>query len=138
MSGFLIGPVSRRRLVILGRLFVLGLMGLGLVGCSGGGAAAQNNGPIGVQTSQFSVDVENRAGMPLLEVEVAIVPVGRATEFKKFAGRLENGEKRSIALNDFYGRDGTPFSLRVTRPKMVRVVGKDLNNKEVAVDVPWQ
>ena len=138
MSGLHPGPASRRRLVVLGRLVLFGLVGLALAGCSGGGAAAQNDGPIGVQTSQFSVDVENRAGMPVLEVEVAILPVGRATEYKKFLGRLENAEKRSIALGDFYGRDGTPFSLRVVRPKSVRVAAKDLNNKALQVEVPWR
>jgi hypothetical protein len=41
-------------------------------------------------------------------------------------------------LSSFAARDSTPFSLRQVRPKAVRVVGKDLNNKPVQVDVPWK
>jgi hypothetical protein len=99
---------------------------------------AQNQALIDVQTSQLSVLVENKVGMPLVDVEVAIVPVGGATQFTKFAGRMENAEKRDIALSSFSGRDGTPFSLRVVRPKTVRVTGKDLNNNPVQVNVPWK
>jgi hypothetical protein len=51
---------------------------------------------------------------------------------------LDNGEKREIALGGFFGRDGTPFSLRVVRPKTVRVTAKDMNNKPVQIDVPWK
>jgi hypothetical protein len=76
--------------------------------------------------------------MPLVDVEVTIVPVGGATQFTKFAGRMENAEKRDIALGSFAGRDGMPFSLRVVRPRTVRVTGKDLNNNPVKVEVPWK
>jgi hypothetical protein len=84
------------------------------------------------------VTLENKAGLPLLDVNVAIVPVGAATEYTKFVGRVENAEKREIALGDFNGRDGTPFSLRVVRPTSVRVTAKDLNNKAYEVSTPWQ
>ena len=138
MLGFLVNPLSRRRLRLLGRLCFAGLTGLVLVKCSSSEEAAQNQALIGVETSQFSVVVENKVGMPLVDVEVAIVPVGGATQYTKFAGRMESAEKRDFALGGFYGRDGTPFSLRVVRPKTVRVTGKDLNNKTVQVDVPWK
>jgi hypothetical protein len=108
------------------------------VKCSSSGPSAENQALIGVQTSQLSVVVENKVGMPLVDVTVAIVPVGGATQFTKFVGRLENAEKRDFELSSFYGRDGTPFSLRVVRPKTVRVTGKDLNNKALQVDVPWK
>ena len=138
MPGFLINPVSRRRLRFLGSLCFVGLTGLALVTCSSSEPPAQNQGLIDVQTSQLSVLVENKVGMPLVDVEVAIVPVGGIMQFTKFAGRMENAEKRDIALSSFSGRDGTPFSLRVVRPKTVRVTGKDLNNKPIQVDVPWK
>ena len=142
MLGFLVDPVSRSRLPFFGSLCVVGLTGLALAACSSSESpanqAAQNQAQIDVQTSQLSVLVENKVGMPLVDVEVAILPVGGHTEFTKFAGRLENAEKRDISLSSFSARDGTPFSLRVVRPKSVRVVGKDLNNKPVQVDVPWK
>jgi hypothetical protein len=138
MLGFLFNPVSRSRLRFLGSLCFVGLTALALVRCSSSDPSAQNQAQIGVETSQFSVVVENKTGTPLVDVEVAIVPVGGATQFTKVAGRLENGEKREFALGSFFGRDGTTFSLRVVRPKTVRVTGKDLNNKTVQVDVPWK
>jgi len=51
---------------------------------------------------------------------------------------MENAEKREIALGDFNGRDGTPFSLRITRPQSVHVIAKDMNGKNYEVSVPWQ
>jgi len=138
MLGFLINPVSRRRLRFLERLCFVGLTGLALAKCSSSGPSAQDQALISVQTSQLSVVVENKVGMPLVDVEVAIVPVGGLTQFTKFAGRMENAEKRDFELSSFYGRDGTQFSLRVVRPKTVRVTGKDLNNKALQVDVPWK
>jgi hypothetical protein len=143
MLGFLVDPVSRPRLPFFGILCLVGLTGLALSACSGSDSpatdqTAQNQAQIDVQTSQLSVLVENKVGMPLVDVEVAILPVGGNTQFTKFAGRLENAEKRDISLSSFSARDGTPFSLRVVRPRAVRVVGKDLNNKPVQVDVPWK
>ncbi len=139
MPGFLIDPVSRPRLRFLGSLCFVGLTGLALVKCSSSGSeSAQNQAQIAVQTSQLSVVVENKVGMPLVDVMVAIVPVGGVGRYTKLAGRMENAEKREFELSSFYGNDGTPFSLRVVRPKTVRVTGKDLNNKPVQVDVPWK
>ena len=138
MPGFLISAVSRRRLRFLGHLSFVVLTALALAKCSSNEPSAENQALIGVQTSQISVIVENKIGMPLLDVDVAIVPIGGATQYSKFVGRLENAEKREFELSSFYGNDGTPFSLRVVRPKTVRVTGKDLNNKPVQVDVPWK
>src|SRR5262245_49558004 len=137
MTGFLVSPVSRRRLPLLGSLGFIGLSALALVSCSGS-AATDEETVIGIETSQFSVVVVNKVGMPLTDVDVAIIPVGRAVQFSKLIGRLDNAEKREISLNNFYGRDGTPFSLRVVRPKSVRVTGKDLNNKPIEVELPWK
>jgi hypothetical protein len=137
MPGFLVAAVSRRRLRLVRTLCFVGLAGLAVVRCSGS-AATEDSALIGVETSQFSVVIENKVGMPLTDVQVAILPVGGVTQFTKMAGRMDNGEKREIALGGFFGRDGTPFSLRVVRPKTVRVTAKDLNNKPVQVDVPWK
>jgi hypothetical protein len=123
---------------IVSTLFAV-VTALGLVSCSGSEPPAQaQDAPIGIQTSQLSIVIENRVGMPLTDVDVAIVPVGGATEFKKFVGRMENAEKRDLSLGGFYGRDGTTFNLRVVRPKAVRVTGKDLNAKPYNVETRWQ
>src|SRR5262245_22352703 len=116
------------------------IAGFAAAGCSDreGAAASQANASIAVQTSQLSVVVENNAGLPLTNVDVAIIPVGRAVEFSKLIGRMENAEKRDITLSDFHGRDGTTFNLRVVRPQKVRVTAKDLNNKDYNVEFPWR
>ena len=137
MAGFLVAAVSRRCLVLVQSLVLIGLTGVALAGCSGS-AATEDSSLIGVETSQFSVVIVNKVGMPLTDVQVAILPVGGVTQFTKMAGRLDNGEKREIALGGFFGRDGTPFSLRVVKPKTVRVTAKDMNNKPVQIDVPWK
>jgi hypothetical protein len=137
MTEFLVGPISRRRFRLRRHLPVVALSVLALGGCSGS-AASNEQTIIGIETSQFSVVVENKVGMPLVDVDVSIVPAGRAVVFSKLAGRLDNGEKREISLGSFYGRDGTPFSLRVVRPKSVRVTAKDFNNKPIEVEVPWK
>jgi len=76
--------------------------------------------------------------MPLTDVDVSIVPVGGATEFKKFVGRMENAEKKDIALGGFFGRDGTTFNLRVVKPRAVRVTGKDLTGKAYTIESAWR
>src|SRR3979409_1912864 len=129
MSGFRISPVIRRRLGLLGSAAFASATALAVVACSGGPPAQAQDSPIAIKTSQLSVVIENKVGMPLTDVDVSIVPIGGATEFKKFVGRMESAEKRDLSLGGFYGRDGTTFNLRVVRPKVVRVTGKDLNAK---------
>ena len=139
MSGFRVAPGSRRARLFM-KIVMFGTAALALGACSDGeGVQAQDgNAVIGIQTSQLSIVVENKVGMPLTDVNVAIVPVGGATEFKKFVGRMENAEKKDIALGGFYGRDGTTFNLRVVKPRLVRVTGKDLNAKTYSVETRWQ
>jgi hypothetical protein len=138
MSGFRVVPGSRVRVFM--KIVMSGTAALALGACSGEAPvqAQDGNAVIGIQTSQLSVVVENKVGMPLTEVNVAIVPVGGQTEFKKFVGRMENAEKKDLALGGFYGRDGTTFNLRVVKPRLVRVTGKDLNAKAYSVETRWQ
>ena len=110
-----------------------------IAACSEQGAASPDaNAPVKVEMTQMYITVRNEAGLALNEVSVSIVPLGRSTVFSKFAGRLENGEARKIMLGDFVGRDGTPFSLRVIRPRAVEVKGRDVNGKEYTSQHPWR
>ena len=140
MSALSVGGVRRWSLGILVSATVCGVVVAGVTACSsGGGQAPQpSDAAIRVQTSQMFVTVENKAGLPLLDVDVAILPMGVPTPFSKFVGRLENGEKRDLSLAGFAGRDGTTFNLRMIRPKTVRVKAKDVVGKEYDVAVPWQ
>jgi len=127
-----------RRLGLVVSTLIASAATLALAGCAAAPPAQAADAPIVIQNSQMSIVIENKVGMPLTDVDVVIVPVGGATEFKKFVGRMENAEKRDLALGGFYGRDGTTFSLRVVRPRAVRVTGKDLNAKPYNVEARWQ
>jgi hypothetical protein len=108
------------------------------LGCSEQGAAQDANAPVKILTSQMYVTVRNDSGAPLNDVTVSIVPVGRQTIYNKFIGRLENSDSRNVMLGDFLGRDGTPFSLRVVKPRSVEVKGKDVKGKDYATAVNWR
>lgn len=121
------------------RFCLLVALGLLAVGCSEQGAASQDaNAPVIIKTSQMYVTVHNQSGLALNEVSIAIIPMGRTTVYNKFLGRLENSESRDVMLGDFVGRDGTPFSLRVARPRSVQVKGKDVTGRNYDVEVAWQ
>ena len=128
----------RRRLGLVVSTLIASAATLALAGCAAAPPAQAADAPIVIQNSQMSIVIENKVGMPLTDVDVSIVPVGGATEFKKFVGRMENAEKRDLSLGAFYGRDGTTFSLRVVRQRAVRVTGKDLNAKPYSVEARWQ
>ena len=139
MSGFRLAPGSRRVRLLM-KIVMFGAAALALGACSSGAPvkAQDADAVIGIQTSQLSIVIENKVGMPLTDVDVAIVPINGATEFKKFVGRIENAEKKDLALGGFYGRDGTTFNLRIVKPRLVRVTGKDLNAKTYNVETRWQ
>jgi hypothetical protein len=121
------------------RFCLLVVLSVLVAACSEQGAASQDpNAPVKVETSQMYVTVRNEAGLALNDVSVAISPVGRQTVFSKFVGRLENGDVRQIMLGDFVGRDGTPFSLRVVKPRSVEVTGKDVKGQNYTVEVAWR
>ena len=118
MCRFLVNAGSGRLLTWLTTMMLAGAMiGLTVSACSGTQEATQQgNGPIRIQTSQFAVTLENKAGLPLVDLEVAILPAG-GVPYTHLVRRLENAEKRDFALTDFAGRDGTTFNLRVAQPR---------------------
>jgi hypothetical protein len=108
-------------------------------GCSAAGSASQGaDAPLKVEISQMFITVKNDSGVPLSDVTVGIVPPTRTTVYTKFFGRLENSEARDVMLGDFSGRDGTPFSLRVVKPKSVEVKGTGSDGKIYSATVPWK
>jgi hypothetical protein len=112
---------------------------VGFIACGGGGTTSGGGTAlIEVEISQIFMTVTNKAGRSLADVRVSIVPVGGATLFTARLGRMEHGEKRDLSLGQFQGRDGTPFDLRVVRPKAVRVSGTDLDGKTVEVEKSWR
>ena len=120
------------------RFFSLLAVGLFITSCAGQGSAQDANAPVKIETSQMFVTVTNDSGMALNDVTVAIVPMGRTTLYTEFVGRMESADSRKIMLGDFNGRDGTPFSLRVVKPKAVQVKGTDVAGKTHEVEVAWK
>jgi hypothetical protein len=118
---------------------VLSLVACVSWGCSDAGSAeaVSADAPLVVETSQAFVTFQNRTGLPLNEVEISILPYGPG-EYRRRLTRIENTMKREVPLNQFQGRDGTPFNLRVTRPKAVRVKAQDAAGKSYEVEVPWR
>ena len=121
------------------RLCLLVALTLVTAGCSDEGAASQDaNAPVKIEISQMYVTVRNQSGLALNDVSVAIIPIGRTTVFNKFVGRLENAQSRNLMLGEFFGRDGTPFSLRVVKPRSIEVKGRDVNGKDHSFEVAWR
>jgi hypothetical protein len=121
------------------RFLLLVALTLFVGGCSDQGAASQDaNAPVKIAISQMYVTVRNESGLALNDVSVAVVPMGRTTLFSKFVGRLENAQSRNIMLSEFIGRDGTPFSLRVIKPRSVEVKGRDVNGRDYASEIAWR
>jgi hypothetical protein len=130
----------RRVLLYITAALVIGTTGWTMSACSGDRETAQAEGagaPISVQTSELFVTIQNKAGTPLINLTVTIVSV-TGLPFNRLVSRMENREKRDISLSEFSGRDGTPFSLRVVRPKRVRVTGEDLTGNKQEAEVPWK
>jgi hypothetical protein len=113
------------------------------IACSPSSARGPAGGPPGqkpfmaIEPSSIVMTVENREQQPLLDVRISIKPVGGSTEFTKLFSRLESGEKRTVSLGEFNGRDGTPFSLRVVKPKEIAVTATGLTNEKFSMTVPW-
>ena len=106
-------------------------------GCGGGGVSASGTDQIGIEVSSLMVTLENKSGFGLRSVEAVIEPAGlQKTGYTASIGRLENGQKRQISLNEFRTQDGTPFTQRI-RASAVRVTADDINGKEYEAVVPW-
>lgn len=133
-----------RRAVVLSTLVLMsGYLGAACSSASSGepgaaGTSGQGAAFLGIELSSIVMVVENRAAQPLLDIRLAIKPVGGATQFTKLISRMEAGEKRTISLGEFGGLDGTPFSLRVVRPKEVEATAVNLTGQKFLMTVPWK
>jgi hypothetical protein len=106
-------------------------------GC-GGGAPVGDVDKIDIVQSTFDVSVTNKSGRALFEVKAEIVPTGPSSHYTSLIARMENGERRVIAHNLFSDRDGVPFSARNVRASKICVTAKDMDGKELHVEVPWK
>lgn len=139
MSALSVGGVRRWSLRVVASAIFVAIVGAASWACSGSGGPPPQaaDAPILVRTSDLFVTVENRAGLALVDIDVAILPAGSPATFTKFVDRLENGQKRDLSLGDFSGQGGTTFNLRMMRPRSVRVKAKDMVGKTYEVNAPW-
>lgn len=133
----LIDRIRRRRSARL--VCVLVMAGLVIpIGCSNQAAEqAAADSPLGIKVAQSFMTIQNKAGLPLTDVTIAIVPVGRQTEYTKFYGRIETSQNLDLSLGEFHGRDGTPFSLRVVKPRSIKIKASTMAGKKYDVELPW-
>ncbi|HVH29211.1 MAG TPA: hypothetical protein VM818_20795 [Vicinamibacterales bacterium] len=114
-----------------------------LAGCSGSSA----NGAVGTSgdagnfiavdtASPPVVTLQNMTDQPLVDINVALK--SGILLFSDSISRLEPKEKRQLRHGDFASRDGTPFSLRIARPREVILTAKDLSGKQMEATVPWK
>ncbi|HWW83436.1 MAG TPA: hypothetical protein VNZ26_07530 [Vicinamibacterales bacterium] len=136
MSGFLVRNVRRWSFPIAA-LTLAGALGVTVIACSSDTVAKQaDDDSINVQTGSFSVTLENRTGVPLTDIKVAIMASG--VPYTHMISRMEVGEKSESSLADFSDRTGTTFNLRLAQPKSVIVTATDVVSKEYKVEVPWK
>jgi len=93
---------------------------------------------IGLETSNQSVTVTNNAGKPIEDVLIAIQPASVGSPFTLTVRRMENGEKRDIALGEFRSNDGTTFSPRLYKARRVTVTATDIVGKKHEITKPWK
>lgn len=131
------GRLRRSRAGLLCAAFTLLLAGASGSACSEQGSArSPDDSPLFVETAPTSLIVENRAGLPLTDITIVVLPYG-PLQFSTVIGRLENTERRTIPFNVFRSRDGATFNARFHKPKAVRVTGRDTVGKTYEIEIPW-
>ena len=92
--------------------------------------------PIGIETGQLFVTVEDRAGGPLVDLTITVQTP--SAPYTYMISRLEAGQKRDIPISSFSSRDGTGLNLRLIRPRAVKATAKDLTAKSYESQAPWK
>ena len=127
----------RRAIVLFSVVLVLGCITPGCLGVpSEGGGAVSTSGQaepaaIAVQvTSPFlTVEVENRPGLPLVDMNVTL-NAGRLT-YSAVVPRMETSAKRVLMPKEFRGsRDSAVFNPNVVSPKEILITASDLEGKK--------
>jgi hypothetical protein len=102
------------------------------------GTAGAAPSALAVETSNQSVTVTNNAGKPIEDVIIAIQPASVGSPFTLTVRRMENGEKRDIALGQFRSNDGTTFSPRLYKARRVTVTATDILGSKHEITKPWK
>lgn len=104
----------------------------GTVGSSGAAGAA-----IGVEQTSSYLTIENRAGMPLVDIRITL-KTANGLSFTTSLPRLESGAKRDLPYEGLRSNDGTSFSPRWQKPREIAVTAADLVAKKYELTIPWR
>jgi hypothetical protein len=102
----------------------------GAIGSSGANAAA-----IAIERTSSYLTIENRAGLPLVDVTISLKATNGLT-FGMSIPRLESGSKRDVPFGNLRGSDGTTFNPQWHRAAQVSVAAKDIVGKKYDVTTP--
>ena len=127
------GSVQRWSWVLIG---VALASALATAGCGSDSGADQSNAPIGIETNQLGVTVENRTGGPPTDVTVSVRVSG--LPYTRQVPRIENAQQLTVPIDDFTGPDGTHLNLRVHHPTTVGVTATDLIGNNYDVQTNWR
>jgi hypothetical protein len=107
--------------------------------CSESGSAEKlaADAPLYVSTTPNMVTIHNRAGLPLTDLKIVVVPYG-GVQFEKAFARFETAEQRDIPIGELRSSDGASLNLRFVKPRTVRVSARDVVGKAYSVEIPWQ
>ena len=106
-------------------------------GCAGLGSAADADAPVRIDIAEQSIRVENRAGVPLVNIRVSLF-VQRGVEFTKVLPSLGDAQTREIRFYELVGRDGSRFSRMSPQPKTVRLLASDAGGRSYELEMPWK
>ena len=117
---------------------------LAVTGCSSGNSAEAGAvgtsaaGPFGVSVSSTYLTIENRAGVPILDARIEIVPRGLRPPFSTTVPRIEGSAKREVPFNQFRSKDGTPFQRGVLRTRTLKITATDVSGKPIQMEMPFE
>ena len=131
----LAGSPRRRSAVVIPVALVLVLFG---AGCADQGSAEQMNAPVSIGTRNMNLLIENRAGQPLTDVHLAVVPFGKKNEYSKTLPTLGVAERLEVPLSDLAAADGSKFIPMLSRPKTIRLTAKDASGRQYDIELPWR
>lgn len=102
-----------------------------------GTAAGGKDAPVAIEVTDSSVIILNQTGTSLVKAQVDLV-TGSPSPFMAVLERVQNGEKRTVRLDSFRSRDGTPFRRGVARVHTVKITATDLLGKTHEYQVPFK
>ena len=80
--------------------------------------------PVAITTRNTTASIENRAGQPLTDVKLTVIPFGRS-DYSKSLLPINATERRDIPPGELTHPEGTAFNAMLVRPELVRVTASD-------------